>query len=146
VSKSRSLFDDPAERIEELTAIVKQDIQHIRGKIEALHTLMGSQRYQTAQMSEHSGTVIQTLNNNLMQATERFRKVLEVRTEVRHRNKVFCIFHRLILFPLFDRISSLNKKEKRSLLDPEEQEPYLSTSPSIQRWIRTFIPHYFNYF
>eukprot|EP01122_Echinamoeba_exundans_P005515 TRINITY_DN1566_c0_g1_i1.p1 TRINITY_DN1566_c0_g1~~TRINITY_DN1566_c0_g1_i1.p1 ORF type:complete len:294 (+),score=67.57 TRINITY_DN1566_c0_g1_i1:332-1213(+) len=81
LSKSRSLFDDPAERIEELTAIVKQDIQHIRGKIEALHTLMGSQRYQTAQMSEHSGTVIQTLNNNLMQATERFRKVLEVRTE-----------------------------------------------------------------
>lgn len=83
VSKSRSLFDDPAERIEELTAIVKQDIQHIRGKIEALHTIVGSQRFQTAQMTEHSGTVIQTLNNNLMQATERFRKVLEVRTEAR---------------------------------------------------------------
>ena len=83
VAQSKSLFDDPADKIEELTGIIKLDIQAIRKKIQNMEALVASQGRQNDQTSTHSGVVVETLNSNLGQTALQFTKILELRTEVR---------------------------------------------------------------
>jgi hypothetical protein len=83
VAQSKSLFDDPADKIEELTGIIKLDIQAIRKKIQGMDALVASQGRQNEQTSTHSGVVMETLAGNLGQTTMQFSKILEMRTEVR---------------------------------------------------------------
>jgi len=81
VAKSTAIFDDQSSsKIEELTNIIKQDIQGIRVRIEALQHLVESQQG-TSQSSKHSGAIITTLNNSLKDTTDQFRRALEIRTE-----------------------------------------------------------------
>eukprot|EP01120_Amphizonella_sp_Union-15-10_P004514 TRINITY_DN15146_c0_g1_i1.p1 TRINITY_DN15146_c0_g1~~TRINITY_DN15146_c0_g1_i1.p1 ORF type:complete len:290 (-),score=61.54 TRINITY_DN15146_c0_g1_i1:111-980(-) len=81
LAKSKSLFDDPAEKIQELTVIVKSDIHRLNQKINQLQTFVESRGRSNDQTNSHSGTIIDSLKTSLMQTTNQFREVLEVRTE-----------------------------------------------------------------
>lgn len=81
VAKSNSLFDDPADKIEELTGIIKLDIQNIRKKIDDLQRLSDSFRG-NKHTTTHNVNIIDTLKLGLSDTTDNFAKVLEVRTEV----------------------------------------------------------------
>jgi len=82
VAQSKSLFDDPADKIEELTGIIKMDIQAIRKKLKTMESMVHSQGRQSAQSATHSDVVMETLTGNLGQTTMQFTKILELRTEV----------------------------------------------------------------
>lgn len=82
MAKSQSLFDDPADKIEELTGIIKLDIQNIRKKIEDLQILSDTYRHRNKQSSDHNVKIIDALKSGLTDTTDQFAKVLEVRTEV----------------------------------------------------------------
>uniref|UniRef100_H9GMR9 Syntaxin-5 n=1 Tax=Anolis carolinensis TaxID=28377 RepID=H9GMR9_ANOCA len=71
LAKRKSLFDDKAIEIEELTYIVKQDINSLNKQIAQLgrHVLT------------HSNTVVVSLQSKLASMSNDFKSVLEVRTE-----------------------------------------------------------------
>ena len=139
VAQSKSLFDDPADKIEELTGIIKLDIQAIRKKLQNMESMVVAQGRQNEQTSTHSGVVIDTLANNLGATAMQFTKILELRTEVRPSYSFFASDSYLlalqvgpqrskhIFFPpnlIFSddspqkcRISSHNKIERRSSLE-----------------------------
>jgi hypothetical protein len=79
VAQVRSLFNDPVEQIQELTYLVKRDINDLNKQLEVLQTLQDNK---TPQSAAHSGTVVATLSTRLQGTTSNFRQVLEVRTEV----------------------------------------------------------------
>lgn len=82
LAKSNSLFDDPADKIEELTGIIKLDIQNIRKKIDDLQNLSNSfNGSQNKHTKNHNVNIIDTLRVGLSDTTDNFAKVLEVRTE-----------------------------------------------------------------
>lgn len=78
--KQVSLFDDPAVEIEELTAIIKQNIQNINKEIAVLRETSKTVN-SNKQNSAHSDTVVTYLNSKLATATKDFKDVLQVRTE-----------------------------------------------------------------
>jgi hypothetical protein len=82
VAKSQSLFNDPAEKIQELVVLIKQDIQFLDKKIKELENLVRNQRYANEQSGSHSETIVEALKSNLVMTTNSFKKVLEIRTEV----------------------------------------------------------------
>eukprot|EP01121_Diplochlamys_sp_Union-15-3_P001311 TRINITY_DN11149_c0_g1_i1.p1 TRINITY_DN11149_c0_g1~~TRINITY_DN11149_c0_g1_i1.p1 ORF type:complete len:298 (-),score=36.24 TRINITY_DN11149_c0_g1_i1:21-914(-) len=81
LAKSRSLFDDPAEKIQELTFIIKGDIQRLNNKISNLQQYIKSKTSSNPQSSVHQTTIVDSLKNNLLQTTNQFREVLEIRTD-----------------------------------------------------------------
>jgi len=80
LAKRTSVFDDPTAEINELTAVVKQDITALNG---ALSELQGqaTQRGGSKESGDHSVTVVDALKGRLMGATKEFRDVLTVRQE-----------------------------------------------------------------
>lgn len=82
MAKSQSLFNDPAEKIQELVVLIKQDIQFLDKKIKELENLVRNQRYANEQSGSHSETIVEALKSNLVMTTNSFKKVLEIRTEV----------------------------------------------------------------
>ncbi|GAB4820550.1 hypothetical protein N2152v2_007596 [Parachlorella kessleri] len=79
LAKRTSMFDDPAQEINELSTVVKQDIQALNSAIADLQTLAagGSNK----QSADHSHTVIDNLRTRLKDATKEFKDVLTLRTE-----------------------------------------------------------------
>lgn len=79
LAKRTSMFDDPAEQINELSNIIKQDIQALNQAISDLLTFSagGSNK----QSSDHSHTVIDNLRTRLKDATHEFKEVLTLRTD-----------------------------------------------------------------
>lgn len=86
VAKSNSVFDDPTMEIQELTAVIKQDITALNSAVVDLQ-LLSSSRNESSNISSdttsHSTTVVDDLKNRLMSATKEFKEVLTMRTEVR---------------------------------------------------------------
>jgi len=80
LAKKNSLFDNPIVEIEELTAIIKQDIQNLNKQIGALKQ-MAQENASNQQGEAHSKKIINYLNYKLADATKGFKDVLEVRTE-----------------------------------------------------------------
>jgi len=80
LAKKKSLFDDPAVEIEELTFIIKQNIQNLNKEIVALreYTKSGAANKQNA---AHSDTIVAYLNTKLAATAKGFKDVLQVRTE-----------------------------------------------------------------
>ncbi|EYU21906.1 hypothetical protein MIMGU_mgv1a020999mg [Erythranthe guttata] len=70
LAKRTSVFDDPTMEIQELTAVIKQDITALNSAVVDLHDT-----------SSHSTTVVDDLKNRLMSATKDFKEVLTMRTE-----------------------------------------------------------------
>ncbi|XP_063059796.1 syntaxin 5A, like [Engraulis encrasicolus] len=82
LAKSKSLFDDKATEIDELTHIVKQDINHLNKQIAQLQELVRSRGRQNGRHQQtHSNTVVVSLQSKLAAMSNDFKSVLEVRTE-----------------------------------------------------------------
>ncbi|KAH7284619.1 hypothetical protein KP509_34G062900 [Ceratopteris richardii] len=84
LAKRASMFDDPAVEIQELTAVIKEDITALNGAISDLQTLSNSHSQNSSnsrQSSEHSMTVVDNLKSRLMNTTKEFKEVLTLRTE-----------------------------------------------------------------
>ncbi|CAJ1058742.1 Syntaxin 5A isoform 3 [Xyrichtys novacula] len=82
LAKRKSLFDDKAVEIEELTQIIKQDINSLNKQIAQLQDSVrtrntpGGRHIQT-----HSNTIVVSLQSKLATMSNDFKSVLEVRTE-----------------------------------------------------------------
>jgi syntaxin 5 len=73
------MFDDPAEEINELATVVKQDIQALNQAISDLLTFSAGGG--NKQSADHSHTVIDNLRTRLKDATKEFKDVLTLRTD-----------------------------------------------------------------
>jgi len=87
LAKRKSLFDDKPEEIQQLTFIIKQDINKLNTQIAQLQQLVHSQKYQNGRHKQtHSNSVVVGLQSKLATMSNEFKSVLEVRTEnLRHQ-------------------------------------------------------------
>ncbi|ESO93856.1 hypothetical protein LOTGIDRAFT_177283 [Lottia gigantea] len=82
LAKRKSLFDDKPVEIQELTYIIKQDINSLNKQIAQLQELSRSQRAQNGKHAQtHSNSVVVALQSKLASMSNDFKGVLEVRTE-----------------------------------------------------------------
>ncbi|WOL09025.1 syntaxin-32-like [Canna indica] len=84
LAKRTSVFDDPTVEIQELTAVIKQDITALNSAVVDLQLLCNSQNESgniSRDTTNHSTTVVDNLKNRLMSATKEFKEVLTMRTE-----------------------------------------------------------------
>lgn len=81
MAKNTKLFMDSSAQIEELTFIIKQDIQTLNRELSALDQYVKSSRQPNKQTGDHSETIVGFLNTKLIGATKDFKDILEVRTE-----------------------------------------------------------------
>lgn len=96
VAKKSSIFDDPLKEIQELTALIKNDITSLNVDVSDLQTLQNMEIVDGNYSEDrvvHSTAVCDDLKNKLMGATKKFQDVLTARTEV-------C-FHGVFFVPLF---------------------------------------------
>ncbi|EGG23396.1 t-SNARE family protein [Cavenderia fasciculata] len=80
LAKKNSIFNDPSADIEQLTFIIKQDIQNLNREITQLSQISKGSK-QNKQTGEHSETIVGFLNLKLANTTKEFKDILEVRTE-----------------------------------------------------------------
>ena len=78
LAKRTSMFDDPTQQINELTAVIKQDITNMNNEIAELQMLNAAGNKQS---SEHSTSVVTNLKGRLMDTTKEFKDVLTLRTD-----------------------------------------------------------------
>ncbi|KAJ9548798.1 hypothetical protein OSB04_021341 [Centaurea solstitialis] len=84
LAKRTSVFDDPIMEIQELTAVIKQDITVLNAAVVDLQLVCNSQNEGaniSSDTTTHSTTVVDNLKNRLMSATKEFKEVLTSRTE-----------------------------------------------------------------
>ncbi|KAM4555859.1 syntaxin-5a isoform 1-T2 [Odontesthes bonariensis] len=104
LAKRKSLFDDKAVEIEELTYIIKQDINSLNKQIAQLQDLVRSRGTPGGRhIQTHSNTIVVSLQSKLASMSNDFKSVLEVRTE--------------------------NLKQQRSRREQFSQPPVTSSSP-----------------
>lgn len=87
VAKRKSLFNDRPTEIQELTYIIKEDLNSLNQQIARLQEVSKAQRQQTVMgrqhLLSHSSSVVLALQSKLAAMSAEFKQVLEVRTEVR---------------------------------------------------------------
>ncbi|RAL51074.1 hypothetical protein DM860_005430 [Cuscuta australis] len=84
LGKRTSVFDDPTLEIQELTAVIKQDITALNSAVVDLQLLCNSHNEHgnmSTDTTTHSSTVVDNLKNRLMSTTKEFKEVLTMRTE-----------------------------------------------------------------
>ncbi|XP_027563911.1 syntaxin-5 [Neopelma chrysocephalum] len=82
LAKRKSLFDDKAVEIEELTYIIRQDITSLNKQIAQLQELLRARGGPGGRhVHSHSNTVVVSLQSKLASMSNDFKSVLEVRTE-----------------------------------------------------------------
>ncbi|EFJ08609.1 hypothetical protein SELMODRAFT_131549 [Selaginella moellendorffii] len=83
LAKKTSIFDDPAVEIQELTAVIRQDIQALNSAIEDLQRVCDARNEinRNKHSSDHSTTVVGNLKTRLMDTTKEFKDVLTLRSE-----------------------------------------------------------------
>jgi syntaxin 5 len=82
VAKKRSLFDDKPAEIQELTYIIKQDINSLNKEIIILQQVVKTYQSQsTKNVQKHSNNVVITLQSKLATMSKSFENVLKVRSE-----------------------------------------------------------------
>lgn len=64
-----------------MTFIVKGDIQRLNQKISTLQNIINSKAQNNQQTASHSNTIIDSLKSSLLDTTNQFREVLEIRTD-----------------------------------------------------------------
>lgn len=87
VAKRKSLFNDRPTEIQELTYIIKEDIDCLRKEIGKLHEVANFQKQSQQNngrhhLLSHSSSVVIALQSKLASMSSEFKQVLEVRTEV----------------------------------------------------------------
>ncbi|PRP83847.1 Stx5a protein [Planoprotostelium fungivorum] len=80
LAKKRSLYDDPTEQIQSLTAVINQDIKNLNSQISYLQQEREILR-KNKQTDQHSDSIVNSLKYKLKGATKGFTQVLELRTE-----------------------------------------------------------------
>jgi len=88
LAKKKTLFDDPAAEIQDLTYIIKKDITSLTQQIENITALKSTDNQQT---EKNCDNIINTLKTKLAKTTTEFRKILEIRTETikdQHRSRL----------------------------------------------------------
>lgn len=94
VAKKSSLFDDPLKEIQELTALISDDIAALNIAVSDLQTLqnmMVADGNYSEDRAVHSTAVFDDLKNKLMGATKQFQDVLTTRTKVNTNLMVFLL-------------------------------------------------------
>ncbi|CAL1275492.1 unnamed protein product, partial [Larinioides sclopetarius] len=81
VAKRRSLFSDKPVEIEELTYVIKQDINSLNKQIAQLQESKTRNSSHGKHMNHHSNSIVVSLQCKLANMSSNFRDVLEVRTE-----------------------------------------------------------------
>jgi syntaxin 5 len=82
LARKKSLFDDRPEEIQQLTLIIKQDICSLNKQIAQLQQLSKSlSNLNSHQKQTQTGSVVVTLQSHLASMSNKFKSVLEVRTE-----------------------------------------------------------------
>ncbi|CAA7397206.1 unnamed protein product [Spirodela intermedia] len=84
LAKKTGTYDDPAVEIQEMTAVIKQDITALNSAVVDLQFLCNTQYESgglTGDTTSHSTTVVDSLKNRLMSTTKEFKEVLTLRTE-----------------------------------------------------------------
>ncbi|KAK8595729.1 hypothetical protein V6N12_064240 [Hibiscus sabdariffa] len=83
LAKRTSVFDDPTMEIQELTKVIKQDINVLNSAVVDLQLFCNSRNEGSisSDTSSHSTTVVDDLKNRLMSTTKDFKDVLTMRTE-----------------------------------------------------------------
>ncbi|XP_075496150.1 syntaxin-32-like [Primulina tabacum] len=84
LAKRTSVFDDPSMEIQEITAVIKQDITALNSAVVDLQLLSNSRNASgniSSDTTTHSTTVVDDLKNRLMSTTKEFKDVLTMRTE-----------------------------------------------------------------
>ncbi|KFK39739.1 hypothetical protein AALP_AA3G281600 [Arabis alpina] len=84
LAKRTSVFDDPTQEIQELTAVIKQEISALNTALLDLQVVQNSQNDEgniSRDTTTHSATVVDSLKNRLMDTTKEFKDVLTLRTE-----------------------------------------------------------------
>ncbi|PPR89549.1 hypothetical protein GOBAR_AA31137 [Gossypium barbadense] len=83
LAKRTSVFDDPTMEIQELTAVIKQDITALNSAVVDLQLFCNSRNEGgvSSDTSSHSTTVVDDLKSRLMNTTKEFKDVLTMRTE-----------------------------------------------------------------
>ncbi|XP_022911136.1 syntaxin-5 [Onthophagus taurus] len=88
LAKKRSLFDDRTSEIQELTYIIKGDLNSLNQQIAQLQEVSKKQRSTTngKHLQSHSSSVVLALQSKLATMSTDFKQILEVRTEnLRHQ-------------------------------------------------------------
>jgi len=80
LAKRDGVFDDPTVEVEELTYIIKQNIQNLNKEVASLREF-STTGVANKQNNAHSNTVVTYLNTKLANATKDFKEVLQTRTE-----------------------------------------------------------------
>ncbi|XP_049373613.1 syntaxin-32-like [Solanum verrucosum] len=97
LAKRTSDFDDPTTEIQELTAVIKQDITALNSDVVDLQLHSNSRNESgNSDTISHSTTVVDDLKNRLMTATKEFKEVLTMRTEnmkVHENRPHLVVFH-----------------------------------------------------
>ena len=75
------MFDDPAQEINELTMVLKQDIQGLNVQIAELQNMYGSGSDGSKQSASHSHTVVDNLRLRLKDTTKEFQEALTIRND-----------------------------------------------------------------
>ncbi|KAL6556591.1 Syntaxin-32 [Orobanche gracilis] len=84
LAKRTSVFDDPTLEIQELTAVIKQDITALNSALVDLQVVCNSRNASgniSKDTTTHSTMVVDDLKNRLMSTTKEFKEVLTMRTE-----------------------------------------------------------------
>ncbi|MEW5306780.1 MAG: hypothetical protein WDW36_009218 [Sanguina aurantia] len=93
LAKRTSMFDDPAMEVDELTGIIKQDIQGLNSSIADLQRVSGRSKEDNKQSTDHSHTVVDNLRLRLKDATLEFKDVLTLRTDnLKHHKERRSLF------------------------------------------------------
>lgn len=90
------MFDDPVLEIQELTALIKNDITMMNAAVSDLQTLQNLEVADgncSKDSIVHSTTICDDLKNKLMGSTKQFKDVLTTRTEVRHSFWTMMLLH-----------------------------------------------------
>lgn len=89
VTNQTTLFNDPEAEIQQLTFIVKRDLNTLSEEIDVLNKFAHEREHkQSRQASDHWSTVIGNLRNDLAGLMKKFAEVLQSRTKVRVSDSV----------------------------------------------------------
>ncbi|KAF5778074.1 putative target SNARE coiled-coil domain, syntaxin/epimorphin, syntaxin-5, Sly1p-binding protein [Helianthus annuus] len=132
LSKKSSIFDDPLKEIQELTALIKNDITALNVAVSDLQTLqnmeMADGNYSEDRVV-HSTAVCDDLKNKLMGATKKFQDVLTARTEniKAHENR------RQIFSTNITRENPLRQQQTKTMMEPPPWSSPSKSSGNLQQ-------------
>ena len=81
---SRSLFNDPSEKISSYVHSISEDIRRLNGKLESAQQYVQTKKEalgKNSQVADHSVMVVGELKSSLINATKSFKDVVQQRTE-----------------------------------------------------------------